>query len=320
MSTNKAEPSPLPDKSNLAAIESYQKEPVNFLLSHILKLPEDQRKSLLDELNQRYNPLPDNWNEFIKKEAKQRSDAFAEAFTLMSGDERDWAIRESVRRSCISMAETVLAQAEQLRGRNLSDLKQLPDELRIFALEEMVSNLEEQSEEKTSVLNKLLPELERLKDWKESAISVMPDLQAIGKALNVPLGQSIHDKILPGIEALKRRVNDIESALGQLVHLKAYKEAYGKTPEYEQEQPKAWEVARQLMSSVDVAHGSVARDDDSSNGADYQNKINSLEQELKSKDERIKELEEQVADLKAAMIRGDDLNRNLNFIEEQPTK
>lgn len=49
----------------------------------------------------------------------------------------------------------------------------------------------------------LKKEIEELKSWKQSAISVMPDMQAIGKALNVPLGQSVHDKILPGIEKLK---------------------------------------------------------------------------------------------------------------------
>jgi hypothetical protein len=37
-------------------------------------------------------------------------------------------------------------------------------------------------------------------------ISVTPDMQAIGRALNVPLGHSIHDKILPGIEALRDEV------------------------------------------------------------------------------------------------------------------
>lgn len=46
-------------------------------------------------------------------------------------------------------------------------------------------------------------ELEQLRAWKESAMSVMPDYQAIGKALGVKLGESVHDKILPGVERLK---------------------------------------------------------------------------------------------------------------------
>jgi hypothetical protein len=49
-------------------------------------------------------------------------------------------------------------------------------------------------------------EIAELKAWKESMISVTPDMQAIGRALNVPLGHSIHDKILPGIEALRDEV------------------------------------------------------------------------------------------------------------------
>ena len=61
-----------------------------------------------------------------------------------------------------------------------------------------------QSGAKREALRSLSIEAERdeLKAWKESAISVTPDMQAIGKALNVKLGESIHDKILPGINNL----------------------------------------------------------------------------------------------------------------------
>jgi hypothetical protein len=45
-------------------------------------------------------------------------------------------------------------------------------------------------------------ELAALREWKREAIAVMPDMQKIGKLLNVPLGQSVHDKIIPGIESL----------------------------------------------------------------------------------------------------------------------
>lgn len=48
-------------------------------------------------------------------------------------------------------------------------------------------------------------ELEALRRWKAEAIEVMPDMQAIGKALDIQLGESIHDKILPGIEKLKQK-------------------------------------------------------------------------------------------------------------------
>lgn len=52
-------------------------------------------------------------------------------------------------------------------------------------------------------------ELEQLRQWKREAIEVMPDLQAIGKALDIPLGQSVHDKILPKIEQLKAAIDHL---------------------------------------------------------------------------------------------------------------
>lgn len=50
---------------------------------------------------------------------------------------------------------------------------------------------------------------EDLQEWKESAMSIMPDLQAIGKLLNIPVGESIHDKIIPGIARLKNIIEKI---------------------------------------------------------------------------------------------------------------
>lgn len=48
-------------------------------------------------------------------------------------------------------------------------------------------------------------ELRELRAWKQSAIAVMPDYQRIGKLLGVPLGESVHDKIVPALEALASR-------------------------------------------------------------------------------------------------------------------
>lgn len=48
-------------------------------------------------------------------------------------------------------------------------------------------------------------ELDELREWKRQAIEVMPDMQAIGKELNIKLGESVHDKILPGIIKLKQQ-------------------------------------------------------------------------------------------------------------------
>lgn len=68
----------------------------------------------------------------------------------------------------------------------------------------------------SSEIEELKAEVETLKAWKESAISVTPDMQAIAKALNLKPGQLIHDKILPGIlgmqiemERLKEIIKDM---------------------------------------------------------------------------------------------------------------
>ena len=43
-------------------------------------------------------------------------------------------------------------------------------------------------------------ELQELRLWKESAMAVMPDYQRIAKLIGVPLGQSVHDKLIPFLE------------------------------------------------------------------------------------------------------------------------
>jgi hypothetical protein len=49
--------------------------------------------------------------------------------------------------------------------------------------------------------------------WKESAIAVTPPLQEIGRELLVCLGDSIHDKILPGIKSLKYERDSLQSSV-----------------------------------------------------------------------------------------------------------
>lgn len=53
--------------------------------------------------------------------------------------------------------------------------------------------------------------IKQLEYWKESAISVSPPLQEIGKALGLRLGTSIHDKILPGIIAANEKIAHLEA-------------------------------------------------------------------------------------------------------------
>jgi hypothetical protein len=52
-------------------------------------------------------------------------------------------------------------------------------------------------------------EIADLKRWKAEAVAVMPPMQEIGKALGINPGHFIHDKILPGIVALKEKINEL---------------------------------------------------------------------------------------------------------------
>lgn len=83
--------------------------------------------------------------------------------------------------------------------------------------------------ERASILNKeqgLKEENERLKDWKESAMNVMPDFQEIAKLLNVPLGESVHDKIIPGIKKQQSRIKELERPTSDAVEEPLYTELF----------------------------------------------------------------------------------------------
>lgn len=58
--------------------------------------------------------------------------------------------------------------------------------------------------ERERQLGKTVAELKR---WKKEAIEVWPDMQKIGELLELPCGETISDKIIPGIIKLK---NDLE--------------------------------------------------------------------------------------------------------------
>lgn len=55
-------------------------------------------------------------------------------------------------------------------------------------------------------LEKKVSELQK---WKESQIAVTPDMQEIAKLLDVPLGKSVHDRIIPGIQGLREALRQI---------------------------------------------------------------------------------------------------------------
>jgi hypothetical protein len=62
----------------------------------------------------------------------------------------------------------------------------------------------------TAELTALRSQLSEAQAWKESMLAVTPDMQKIGKLLNVKLGESVHDKIIPGIEKLQQEVAEAQ--------------------------------------------------------------------------------------------------------------
>jgi hypothetical protein len=71
----------------------------------------------------------------------------------------------------------------------------------------------------SGTVERLKDENEKLKDWKESALNVMPNFQEMAKLLNIPLGASVSGQIIPGIKALQSRVKELESVLGKVESL-----------------------------------------------------------------------------------------------------
>lgn len=60
-------------------------------------------------------------------------------------------------------------------------------------------------------------ENKRLRDWKESAMEHTPDYHKISKLLNLPLGKSTPDGIVPGIEKLQEKNKRVRDALGSII-------------------------------------------------------------------------------------------------------
>jgi hypothetical protein len=72
--------------------------------------------------------------------------------------------------------------------------------------EEEIRDLNKQIELKELSNATLLLLNRELEKWKEEAMIVMKDIPEIGKSIGVPLGQTIHDKILPYIELLRDKL------------------------------------------------------------------------------------------------------------------
>lgn len=84
-------------------------------------------------------------------------------------------------------------------------------------------------------------DVRELEKWKESAISVMPDYQEIGKAMGLTLGASIHDKILPFIVEQKAKLAKFGDLEAQLENYKdQWKRHYAQLEEQLKADQQAW--------------------------------------------------------------------------------
>lgn len=65
----------------------------------------------------------------------------------------------------------------------------------------------------------LIRKVAELQGWKESQMACTPDYQEIGKLLDVRWGESVHDKIVPGICALRDSRDRLQEALRGLAKI-----------------------------------------------------------------------------------------------------
>ena len=60
-------------------------------------------------------------------------------------------------------------------------------------------------------------EVAELKAWKESALKVMPDFQAIGKIMELPLGTDVSPEIVPWMAKSKQQIAEMAAMLDEIM-------------------------------------------------------------------------------------------------------
>lgn len=65
------------------------------------------------------------------------------------------------------------------------------------------------------IIDQQRKQIEELERWKKSALAVMPDFQEIGKLLDIPIGESVHDKIIPAIKSMQEEIENLKSNLSE---------------------------------------------------------------------------------------------------------
>jgi hypothetical protein len=105
----------------------------------------------------------------------------------------------------------------------MQTLRDLQEHLKVVSEKDAeIAALKEQREHeieaKNNTIRRMQSENDALKNWRDSSLKVEAswDCQAVGEALGLTFGSNIRRRILPGINALKERVRDLEEANSQL--------------------------------------------------------------------------------------------------------
>jgi len=66
-------------------------------------------------------------------------------------------------------------------------------------------------------MSDLQKRIDELEAWKESALKVMPDFQAIGKLMGLPLGADVSPKIVPWMTQSKQQIAAMAAMLDEIM-------------------------------------------------------------------------------------------------------
>ena len=103
-----------------------------------------------------------------------------------------------------------------------------------------------------SDIPQLLAEIERLADWKASALTVMDGLQELGQALGLPLGERITGPLAcAAAQALNGRAEAAEEAIARMWGLVSDWQANGNSCELGDPTDQVWQrCAQQLLDAL----------------------------------------------------------------------
>jgi len=169
-----------------------------------------------DYRDEMYQKAIDTWKErhgslvrTLRRAKEERAALEAEVAALkMAVDEaNDWTeLAKAERDRAVESYHAEAEEADRLRE-GLAALKE--HERQTHETLGTILGTDDSLEQKAKALK---AERDRLRDWKESAMALEAtwDIQAVGKALGVPLGEPIHPAVLPGIIRLREALEEID--------------------------------------------------------------------------------------------------------------